>query len=306
MTPRASIIIPAYYSDNTIADTLGSLREQSFRDFEVIVVNSSPEERTRQIVVGEFKEVCFEQVQHRLLPHAARNRGAERARGEVLVFTDPDCRAHPDWLERLLGAHEAGHAVVCGAIEPAEQTWFARGVHACKYSFRLSGLRGGPCWVAGTANACCSREVWEAIGLFDGDCFAGDALFSWRAADRGWQPWFEPAAVVDHRYVGTFLSLWQERIARGADFADARMRFERWSRSRAAAYALAFPIALALVLARGGRDAFKVGWGGTFLATLPLQVVGHAAWSIGEARAQWRVVIGGGGIPGLAEARERR
>lgn len=294
MTPRVSIVIPAYHSGSTIAESLDAIRRQTFRDFEVIVVNSSPEDQTRKLVERDYGEVCFEQAQHRLLPHAARNRGAQRAGGEILVFTDPDCRAHPEWLERLIDAHDAGHPVVCGAIEPAEQSWFARGVHVCKYSFRLSGLTAGPCWIAGTANACCSREVWEAIGPFDGDHFAGDAIFSWHAAARGWQPWFEPAAVVDHRYVGNTGSLWQERITRGTDFAEARMQFEGWSRSRAAAYALGFPVALPLVLARGGRDAFKVQWGMTFLTTLPLQVIGHAAWSIGEARAHWRAAIKAG------------
>jgi len=292
MTPRVSIVIPAWHSDSTIGETLHALRRQTFRDFEVIVVNSSPEDRTREIVTRDFGDVRFEEVQNRLLPHAARNLGAERARGEVLVFTDPDCRAHPEWLECLIRAHDAGHSVVCGAIEPAEQTWFARGVHACKYSFRLSGLSAGPCWIAGTANACCSREVWEGIGPFDGAHFAGDAIFSWHAAARGWQPWFEPAAVVEHRYVGTARSLWEERVTRGEDFANARMEFEGWTRARAAAYALGFPVALLLVLARGGRDAFRVRWGMTFLFTLPLQVIGHAAWSIGEARAQWRVALG--------------
>jgi glycosyltransferase involved in cell wall biosynthesis len=44
----------------------------------------------------------------RLLPHDARNRGAELAGGDVFVFTDPDCVAEPDWLERLLTHHANG------------------------------------------------------------------------------------------------------------------------------------------------------------------------------------------------------
>jgi len=168
-TPRVSIVISAFHSDTTIADCLQSLRGQTFRDFEVIVVNSSPEERTRLIVEERFSEVRFEQAPARLLPHAARNRGVERARGELLVFTDPDCRARPDWLERLVQSLDAGHRLVCGAIELSETGWFARGVHLCKYSFRLSGLSGGPSSVAGTANAGCSRDLWNAVGPFNGD-----------------------------------------------------------------------------------------------------------------------------------------
>jgi cellulose synthase/poly-beta-1,6-N-acetylglucosamine synthase-like glycosyltransferase len=288
--PAISILIPAYHSDDTIGECLEALRHQRYRDFEVIVVNSSAEHRTRRIVRDQFPEATFEQAPVRLLPHGARNRAAGMARGDLLVFTDPDCRARPDWLERLVAAHRDGHPLVCGAIElgARDEGWFARGVHLCKYSFRLSQLPGGYTSVAGTANALCTRQVWEAVGPFDGDRFAGDALFSWRAAARGWRPWFEPSAIVEHRFTGSLLALWQERLARGADFADARAGFENWGRPRAGAYLAAFPLLVGLVLARGARDAVRAGWGVSFVTTLLVQIVGHLAWLLGEARAQVR------------------
>src|SRR5919108_4634016 len=97
--PRASVIIPAYESQETIADTLLALRDQAFRDFETIVVDSSPAEATETLLRSEFPEVTYERSQRRLIPHEARNRGVELARGELLVFTDPDCVPRPDWIE---------------------------------------------------------------------------------------------------------------------------------------------------------------------------------------------------------------
>ena len=47
-------------------------------------------------------------------PAAARNRGAEAATGEILVFTDADCVPEPGWLERLLSAFDDGVAGVGG------------------------------------------------------------------------------------------------------------------------------------------------------------------------------------------------
>ena len=284
--PRISVIIPAYESSSTLAECLRGLREQTLRDFEVIIVNSSADEETQRIVEREFPAAIFEQVNHRLLPHAARNAGALHARGDLLVFSDPDCRAHPDWLERLVAAYDAGHSLVCGAIELSDDAhWFERGVHLCKYSFRLSGLASGKTWVAGTANACCSRELWNAIGPFDGDHFSGDAHFSWAAASRGHQPWFEPGAVVVHRYTGSTSDLLTERFSRGADFAAARIIFDDWSRLRALGHLVGFPLALGLVLGRGFRDAIAVHRLRTFFATLPVQVAGHTAWLLGEERA---------------------
>jgi glycosyltransferase involved in cell wall biosynthesis len=285
-------MIPAYRSSDTIVDCLRGLREQTFDDFEVIIINSSQDDETRRLVKENFPEATFEQAGERLLPHAARNRGAVMARGELLVFTDPDCRPHRDWLERLIEVHDAGHQLVCGAIELNDDAkWFERGVHLCKYSFRLGHLHSGATWIAGTANASCTREVWAVAGPFDGKCFAGDALFSWSATDRGWRPWFEPKAVVVHRYCGSMKSLIRERFLRGDDFANARMQFERWTRFRAVAHVAGFPLALVLVLARGWRDAVAVGRGWTFIETLPVQIVGHAAWLVGEVRSYFRRAI---------------
>lgn len=290
--PRVSIIIPAYHSSETISDTLAGLREQTFSDFEVIIVNSSPDEETRRIVEEEFPEAIFEQSTRPLLPHAARNRGVARARGELLVFTDPDCRPTKDWLQRLIGAQDAGHELVCGALELSDEAqWAERGVHLCKYSFRLSGLSATVTWIAGTGNAACSRDVWNSVGPFDGDHFAGDALFSWRAAARGWQPWFEPSAVVVHHYRGSIRELVSERLFRGDDFATSRMEFEGWSRARAAGHIIAFPIALLMVLGRGCNEAFNAGRARTFLTTLPLQIGGHTAWLCGELSAYYRRAV---------------
>ena len=72
--PRVSIVIPAYFSNDTVAQTLAALRAQTYRDFEVVIVNSSPETTTQELIRGQFPEVNFEQSPTRLLPHAARNR----------------------------------------------------------------------------------------------------------------------------------------------------------------------------------------------------------------------------------------
>lgn len=287
---RVSVIIPAYYSAETMATCLNSLRDQTFQDFETIVVNSSPEERTRQIVTTCFPEVAFEQAPKRLLPHAARNHGVSLARGELLVFTDPDCKAMSDWLDRLVTAHEAGHAVAGGSIELDGSSWFECGVHLCKFFRVLRGLPPGPCWVVATANASCTREVWETVGPFDGEHFYGDALFSWQAAAHGYQPWFEPQAIVAHHHRGDVASFWCERFERGQEFAQARTAFEQWSWWRIVAYLVLLPVLPLFVLLRAGRDALRSGWGWRFVVTLPLQFIGHLGWSLGEARTHWRLV----------------
>lgn len=291
--PRVSIIIPAYYSDATLEDCLRSLRAQTYRDFEIILINSSPEERTRHIVTSAFPEVRFQQSLTRLYPHAARNHGVSLARGQLLVFTDPDCRARSDWLARLVGACQAGHRVVGGGMELASERWFERGVHLCKFSWALSGLDAAPHWIVPSANVCFERGVWDAVGPLAGDLFCGDALLSWRAAERGYSPWFEPRAVVEHRHQGTLASFWRERLTRGREFGRVRAAFFRWSRARAALHAFLAPWLLLLVMARAGRDAWRGKWGWSYLSTLPVQFIGQLGWCLGEASAEGKGVFAG-------------
>ena len=291
--PAASVVIPAYRSERTIAACLRALREQDVAA-EVIVVNSSPADGTRAIVTGSFPEVRYLESERRLLPHAARNLGATHARGDVLVFTDPDCEAAPDWLRRLLDAQAAGHEVVVGSMGVADRGRFARGVHLVKFWWLLPGLEPGPRWIAPTANAAYSRRLWEAAGPFDESMFASAGVTSWQATrEAGHEPWFEPRARVDHRHRGGVRHLWRERLSRGEEFGVVRMDWERWSRPRAVAHALLFPALPALVLTRSGRSAARAGALRDWLVTLPTQVVGQLGWSTGEARAHVRRVVSG-------------
>jgi GT2 family glycosyltransferase len=255
-----------------------------FEDFETVVVDSSPGEDTARLVQARFPEVTFQRSSERLRPHAARNRGMQLARGELFVFTDPDCVASPDWLARLVAAHEQGHPVVGGAIEPEGAGWVARGIHVSKFSAWTQSSPRGPRPDLATANALWSRTVMERLGPFSGESWSGDTELSWRVRAAGIELHFEPAAVVGHAHTTGLSEFWRERFARGKDFARMRMRVEAWSRRRAAAHLLAVPLVPALLLARALRRAGDDGLLRT-LVTVPVQLLGYVSWSLGEGRA---------------------
>jgi glycosyltransferase involved in cell wall biosynthesis len=289
--PLVSVVVPAYHSDSTIAAFLEGLRKQTFADFETIIVNSSPEDRTAQLVAKRFPAARFEQSPHRLLPHAARNRGVDLARGRLIVFTDPDCVCAPDWLGALVEASRHGHSVIVGAMDLAGSTAFESAVHLCKFASWLPGGPAGRRAIAPTANALYTREVWEAIGPFRGDSFSSDTLLSWHAAAKGFHPWFEPRAVVTHQHDGDMRSFLRERRTRGEDFARLRIAEEKRSRGWAALHLLALPAIPLLELARVGRRAISSGWTPAFLRTAPLQLAANTAWALGEARTHLRMIL---------------
>ena len=279
--PRVSVVLPAYHSDASIAGCLEAIERQTFRDFEVIVVNSSPETRTAEIVTTEFPNVRFHQSPTRLFPHAARNVGVSLAKGDLIVFTDPDCMPRSDWLDVLVEASRTS-PVVQGSVDVKGRGWLARGVHLCKRVSLLKNLPEYKPWVVSSINVAYSRQAWQAAGPLDGGLFCGDAVLGWRAAAHGFSARFDPRAVVENLHDETFGGLIRQRYARGREFAGARADYENWPRWRSAVFALACPALIATVLVRSARTAAAGGWGPDFVETFPVQLAGHSAWIMGE------------------------
>jgi GT2 family glycosyltransferase len=279
-----SVVLPAYYSHETLAISLDALGRQTFRDFEIIVVNSSPEEETRA-VLANYPEVTFIQSPQRLYPHAARNAGFERARGSLFVCSDPDVAAHPDWLQHIVAAHLRGAQAGGGSMGLLRNTWWECGVHLAKFHELLPGLPAGTRAIVPTANAFYSRDLWKRIGPFPTDIFAGDAVMSWRATQAGHPPVFLPSARVDHIHGGNWSQLWRERTRRGLEFLEVRARFENWSQTRLLFYAFLSPFSVLSVLLRTAAAAARCGWLARYIATLPVQAWAQVAWAFGEVHA---------------------
>ncbi|MEM1509298.1 MAG: glycosyltransferase [Thermofilaceae archaeon] len=93
-----SVVIPTKDNEDTIEWLLDSLSKQVYRDFEVIVVDSS-RDRTPEIAT-RYPFVKLIRVPPTGL-NFARNAGIHAARGEIVTFTDGDCRTPPDWLAKI-------------------------------------------------------------------------------------------------------------------------------------------------------------------------------------------------------------
>ncbi|NET60617.1 MAG: glycosyltransferase [Symploca sp. SIO2E6] len=105
--PLISVIIPAYNSEKTILETIESVLQQTFADFELIIINDGSQDATLEVVSG----VKDSRLQVFSFPNAglaaSRNRGVARARGEYISFIDADDLWTPDKLELQLHALQA-------------------------------------------------------------------------------------------------------------------------------------------------------------------------------------------------------
>jgi glycosyltransferase involved in cell wall biosynthesis len=105
--PSVSVVVPAYQEAAHIARLLRSLRRQHVAPLEVVVADDGSRDATASIAERHGARVL--RLPHRG-PAAAKNAGAEAARGDVLVFLDGDMSAAPMFLERMVAPIAAGTA----------------------------------------------------------------------------------------------------------------------------------------------------------------------------------------------------
>ena len=99
---RASIIIPVFNEEKHISNCLKSLLEQSYKDYEIIIVDDGSTDNTPQIIkkIKKKKIKIIFSPKHQG-PALARNRGAEDSHGEILIFVDADMEFDKDFLKHL-------------------------------------------------------------------------------------------------------------------------------------------------------------------------------------------------------------
>ncbi|MDP3970759.1 MAG: glycosyltransferase family A protein [bacterium] len=100
--PRVSVIIPAYNEEKTIARCIRSLVEQSLdsSEYEIIVVDNNCTDKTIEIV-KLFPDIKIVKESNPGVG-AARYRGWQEARGDIIASTDADCEAPKHWLKKTI------------------------------------------------------------------------------------------------------------------------------------------------------------------------------------------------------------
>lgn len=97
--PFLSIVIPAYNEEKYIGACLDSLKNQTYTNFEIIVVDNNCTDKTAEIATSKGANVIKESQKGIAF---ARKKGFEEAKNEIIVSTDSDCTFPPDWLEKIV------------------------------------------------------------------------------------------------------------------------------------------------------------------------------------------------------------
>ena len=102
---ETSVIIPVYNEEKSIGNCLISLAKQTVKT-EILVVDDGSTDATVSKITG-----CVLLKQKHRGPGAARNLGASKARGDILVFVDADMEFEPDFIEKLIAPIEKGKTI---------------------------------------------------------------------------------------------------------------------------------------------------------------------------------------------------
>ena len=206
---EVTVVVATLAADETLDACLESLDRQTFRGFEIIVVDNSgrkavrPREGVR--VISNDTNVGF---------GAAFNQAFHTSTSTFLAILNDDATAQPEWLESLLRAGEARPDVgMCASrvLLAGDGRLDSAGMLLCRDgSSKQRGHLEAPetyprrqevLLPPGSA-AFYRREMLEEIGLFDEDFFlyCEDTDLGLRARWAGWRCLYVPEAVVEHHY----------------------------------------------------------------------------------------------------------
>lgn len=97
--PLISIIIPTYNYGTYILQAIDSVVSQSYKDFEIIVIDDGSTDNTEQLIESNYSNVVRYFYQDNKGPGAARNKGLEQAQGQFIIFLDADDYFLPENLQ---------------------------------------------------------------------------------------------------------------------------------------------------------------------------------------------------------------
>lgn len=101
INPKVTVIMPVYNGANYIKEAVDSILNQSFKDYEIVVINDGSKDNTEEILDGYGDKIRYF-YQNNAGTSVARNLGIREARGEYIAFLDQDDVYFPDKLERCL------------------------------------------------------------------------------------------------------------------------------------------------------------------------------------------------------------
>ena len=204
---KYSFIIPVYNRPDEVDELLDSLTRQTFRDFEVVVVEDGSVVPCKDIVDKYADRLSIHYYNKANSgPGQTRNYGVDRANGEYMLILDSDCILPGKYLEAVEAELQRQKADAFGGPDRAHES-FTDVQKAINYAmtsfFTTGGIRGGKKkldkFYPRSFNMGVRKDVYQALGGFSKMRFGEDIDFSIRIFKGGYRCRLFPEAWVWHK-----------------------------------------------------------------------------------------------------------
>jgi len=217
--PVVSVVVPNWNGAHHLPTCLDSLRRQTFRPFEVIVVDNGSTDQSLGLLAREYAEVQVLALGENRGFTGACNAGIRQAQGEFVALLNNDTEADRRWLTEVVAAFRRHPQA--GLVASKMLLFDRRDVlHTAGDIYRLDGVPGNrgvwqpdvgqydheePVFSACGGSAAYRRTLLDQAGLLDEDFFYSceDVDLAWRAQLAGWECIYAPTAVVYHKLSAT-------------------------------------------------------------------------------------------------------
>lgn len=228
-----SIILPTFKRPDEVETFLESMTKQELKDFEVIIVDGSPDDILHPVMEEYSPRLKMHYFHERGLGASeSRNLGCEKSTGEFLVFIDSDCVVPPDYLARVDSFLRQNPCVdAFGGPDAADSSFsvFQKAVNYAMTSFLTTGgIRGKKAHIGKFQlrgfNMGMRREAFFAVGGYSGMQVAEDIDLSMRLQKSGYTTALIPEAFVYHRRKSSVYRFYKQLYFHGKGRIDLHVK----------------------------------------------------------------------------------
>lgn len=213
-----SIIIPLYNRPQEIKELLETLTIQTYKQFEVLVIEDGSVNDAEEIVTGFADQLDVRYFKKKNEGQGfTRNYGFERAKGNYFIIFDSDCLIPEDYLQIVNDSLNTNWLDAYGGPDASHPS-FTAVQKAISYSmtspFTTGGIRGNKKGIGQfhprSFNMGVSRKVWEKVGGFIITRSAEDLEYSIRIHSAGFKIGLIPNAKVYHKRRTNFRQFYKQ------------------------------------------------------------------------------------------------
>ena len=175
-----SVVIPLYNKESCIRKTIDSILSQSFRDFEIVIVDDGSSDGSAKIVssIPDDRIRLITKVNGG--PSSARNRGIEEAKGDYVAFIDADDIWSPDYLKEMVDLMaDFPDAVIWGFNYSMIQDGQVKNSVVEEYRGYVSERWDYFPFFFSSSSTCCRRSTLIELGGFDERMVYGEDIDMW-------------------------------------------------------------------------------------------------------------------------------